>query len=205
MHASQGAEKSSCAIGGESRGSGALRIDICDVGGQSQHFSMPRVKTGLFLWRFQRHAVIASPAVFSVFFGGMFLLVIFQARRHREALTLLATQQRAMQAELARLADVLESLVAERPLDESGSDDGMGEWRPGRMESPEEEAAYVPGLEMMLSQGGEEFPDEAESGGMRAEAERREDALFHLSLRADDPGTTSGDNRKGNGMPDLKL
>ncbi len=142
---------------------------------------------------------------FLFFFGGMFLLVIFQARRHREALTLLATQQRAMQAELARLADVLESLVAERPLDESGSDDGMGEWRPGRMESPEEEAAYVPGLEMMLSQGGEEFPDEAESGGMRAEAERREDALFHLSLRADDPGTTSGDNRKGNGMPDLKL
>lgn len=133
---------------------------------------------------------------FLFFFGGMFLLVIFQARRHREALTLLATQQRAMQAELARLADLLESLVAERPLDESGSDDGMGEWRPGRMESPEEEAGYVPGLEMMLSQGGEEFPDEAE---------RREDALFHLSLRADAPGTTSGDNRKGNGMPDLKL
>ena len=47
---------------------------------------------------------------FLFFFGGMFLLVIFQARRHREALALLATQQRAMQAEVERLADLLENL-----------------------------------------------------------------------------------------------
>ncbi len=142
---------------------------------------------------------------FLFFFGGMFLLVIFQAKWHRDALTLIATQQRAMEAELVRLADLLETLVAERPLDESGSDDGMREWRSGQTESPEEDASYVPGLEMMLSQGGEEFPGEAESEGGRPEEERREDALSHLSLQADEAGKNSGDNRKGSGMPDLKL
>lgn len=143
----------------------------------------------------------------------MFLLVIFQAKWHRDALALIATQQRAMQAELARLADVLESLVADRPLDASedasgdgiGSPEGREEWRSGQTQRPEEDASYVPGLDMMLSRGGEEFPNDAESGGICREAERTEGTLSRLSLRTDAPAKKTVDIGKGSGMPELKL
>lgn len=131
---------------------------------------------------------------FLFFFGGMFLLVIFQARRHREALALLATQQRAMQAEVERLADLLESLVAERPLTDEFEAEGAEEKRDtGFSESPGADASWVPGLEMMLSRGGEVTPEGP--GGAPA----------HLSLRPAAAGGASGGVRENGGMPELRM
>lgn len=141
---------------------------------------------------------------FLFFFGGMFLLVIFQAKRHREALALIATQQRAMQAELARLADLLEALVVEHPLEEAESG-GLSAFGTDRPESPDEDASFVPGLEMMLSRGGETVPAEADDTGTAADGEKRGSAPARLSLGGDIEAPRDDRSVGGRGMPELKL
>ena len=99
-----------------------------------------------------------------------------------------------MQAEVERLADLLESLVAERPLTDEFEAEGAEEKRAtGFSESPDADASWVPGLEMMLSRGGEATPEGP--GGAPA----------HLSLRPAAAGGASGGVRENGGMPELRM
>ena len=140
------------------------------------------------------------------FFGGMFLLVIFQAGRHREALELIATQQRAMQAELSRLADILESLVAERPFEEDEAmdeEDDQDSRESGKAGSGQG-MPLEPGFELLLERGGEGRP--AKSGGEAEYPENfEEDGLDRLFLRSGRNGSEQHSEKERGGLPELKL